>query len=103
PYNKVVGTSGLYNLKNEEVTTCWLGWFCIDPTIRGHGLGRKLLIETINIAKQQGCLKLKLYTSELPQEAKAQILYEKLGLKIVTKTKRRDGIMIYFREKYIGD
>lgn len=84
--SKVVGVTGLYGFKDvpDEV---WLAWFCLDPEIRGQGLGRKLLTWTMDKAKDEGYKIFKLYTSTDPNEAAAQRLYESVGLKIVKKEK----------------
>ena len=84
--SKITGVTGLYGFKKfpDEV---WLAWFCIDPEVRGQGLGRKLLEWTMNKAREEGYKVFKLYTSTDPNEALAQKLYESVGLKIVKTEK----------------
>ena len=79
--DKVIGVTGLYGYKEipEEV---WLAWFCLDPNVRGKGLGRQLLEWTMTKAKEEGYKVFRLYTSTDPNEAPAQKLYESIGLKV---------------------
>lgn len=79
---KIVAVTGLYNRKDYPEDEVWLGWFCVDPSVRGHGLGRKVLEWTMNKAREMGYKRFKLYTSTDPNEAAAQNLYESVGLKI---------------------
>ena len=84
--NKVIGVTGLYAFK-ETLDEVWLAWYCLDPEVRGQGLGRKLLLWTMDKARLEGYSIFKLYTSTDPNEAAAQKLYESLGLKVVKEEK----------------
>lgn len=76
---KVIGITGLYQVrKNKE---CWLGWYCLNKKYRGKGIGKLLLKWTLKRAKALGFKKIKLYTSDDPDEREAQFLYDRLGLK----------------------
>lgn len=88
--NKIVAVTGLYNRKEYPENEVWLGWFCVDPDMRGGGIGRKVLVWTIKRAKELGFEKMKLYTSTDPNESIAQNLYESLGLKIYKKEQSKD-------------
>ena len=59
-----------------------MAWFCLDPNVRGKGLGRQLLEWTMTKAKEEGYKVFRLYTSTDPNEAPAQKLYESIGLKV---------------------
>lgn len=92
---KVVGSTGLYLNKKDEKDAYWLGWFGVDPNFRRRGVGRKLLEFSIARARKDGKKYLRLYTSRLPSEANAQILYEKMGFKETGEGKRPDiGIRV---------
>lgn len=80
--NKIVSVTGIYNRKEYPEDEVWLGWFCVDPIMRGKGIGRETLEWTIKKARELGYKKFKLYTSTDPNEAFAQNLYESVGLKI---------------------
>lgn len=82
---KVLGTVGLYH-ELETPDRIWIGWFCVSPDARGKGIGRKLLQFTVNRAKSDKEYKeIWLYTSRDPNEAAAQILYDKMGFQIMTE------------------
>lgn len=79
----IIGVTGLYTRNIDTQDIIWLGWYCLSAQERGKGFGREILEWTMNIAREKGYTKMKLYTSTDPNEATAQILYEKLGFKIV--------------------
>lgn len=77
----LVGMTGFYTNTNEPDDVVWLGWFFVAPEYRGKGLGRKILEWSISEARSRGYRLFRLYTSDDPNEAAAQPLYEKLGFK----------------------
>lgn len=86
--SEIVAITGLYNEKDKHAEDeVWLGWFGVIPKCRGMGIGREVLEWSIKEAKQLGYKKLKLWTTTYPDEANAQELYEKVGLKIFHKEK----------------
>ncbi|HLC63521.1 MAG TPA: GNAT family N-acetyltransferase [Candidatus Nanoarchaeia archaeon] len=82
---KVIGTTGYYTLKEDEKEAYWLAWFCVDKEYRGRGVGTSLLEFIIEKARKEKKRYLRLYTSDNPDEADAQKLYDKFGFK-TTKT-----------------
>ena len=98
--NEVIGLTGLYRRKSDPSDLVWLSWYCIRADERGKGGGKKLLEWTIENAKTKGYKRLKLYTSDDPNEVHAQELYEKLGFKIVGEETRKDYNILY-REKIL--
>ncbi len=76
-----IGITGVYTEDNIETgDSLWLGWFGVLPQYRSQGYGRKILIETINhakeLAKKYPNIKFfRLYTSER-DNATAQPLYK---------------------------
>ena len=82
---KVIGTTGLYCYTYDEAEAYWLAMFCVDPTCRGQGIGRKLLEFSIDKAKAADKKFLRLYTSTDPNEATAQVLYDKYGFRITNE------------------
>jgi len=97
---KILGTTGLYQYKNDAQEAVWVAWFCVDPKMRGKGIGQKLTEHTIRLAAKTGFKKVRLYTSTDPNEEAAQRLYEKNGFK---ETSRKNGILgsKVFREREI--
>lgn len=79
---KILGTVGLYTEIKDAKDADWLGWFCVAKDSRRTGVGRALLQKMINRATERGKTFLRLYTSHAPDEAAAQILYEKMGFDI---------------------
>ena len=94
----VCGIVGLYTTPDTEHDCDWLSWFCVDPGQRGQGIGGILIEFAIEQAKARGKKMLCLYTSNDPNEAAAQVLYEKYGLKIV-KEKRHMSYTTYYRAR----
>lgn len=80
--NSVIGITGLYS--NEDITktnSIWLGWFGVLEEYRNKGYGRKILLDTIEMAKKLSIkypIKyIRLYTS-FRDDKLAQPLYEKV-------------------------
>ena len=96
---KIIGVTGWYTRTIDDKDTIWLGWYCLSQEERGKGFGRKILEWTMDKAREKGYTKMKLYTSTDPNEATAQILYEKLGFKIVDEElKEGENYKTLYRE-----
>ena len=91
----VCGTTGLYAYTKDENEAVWLSWFCVDPKQRGQGIGKQLLRFSIDTARNRGNKYLRLYTSTDSNEAEAQGLYEKFGIKIVKEKKHGIDTYLY--------
>lgn len=89
---KVVGIIGIYTLKYDEKNANWLGWYCVDPKERDKGLGKLLLKFVIKKTKKQGKTWLRLYTSNEPNEKRANEIYDKLGFKPIKDKKIQEVI-----------
>lgn len=85
--NKVTGIIGIYTLKYDEKEAYWLAWYCVDPKFRGKGIGKALLNFVIAKAKKEGKMWLRLYTSNEPNEKRANEMYDKLGFKPIKSKK----------------
>ena len=103
--DKVLGVIGLYTLSYDEKEAYWIGWYCVDIKARGKGVGKALLDFVIKKAKKDGKKRLRLYTSNDPNERKANEMYDKLGFKPMDKEKMRKLVTSKrfrrFLEKYI--
>lgn len=87
--NRIVAVTGIYNESDKHPDDeIWLGWFGVSPEFRGKGIGREVLVWTMNLAKDLGYKKFKLWTTTDNDEKEAQKLYEKLNL------------MVYKKERY---
>lgn len=73
--DEIRGITGLYYFDNLE---SWIAWFGILPQFRGMGYGKKVLEETLELAKSEGFKFMRLYTDK--EDNKDAIkLYEKMG------------------------
>ena len=78
--SEVIGITGLYSNEDiNETNSIWLGWFGVLEKYRSRGYGRKILEDTINMAKdltkKHPIKYFRLYTSEI-DEAIALPLYD---------------------------
>lgn len=82
-HHEVDAFCGLYTLKTpEEAGEIWGGWGGVKPAARKRGLlgiGPRLFEWTASEAVRRGARVLKLYTSDIPLEAAAQKLFDKMG------------------------
>lgn len=100
---KAVGVTGWYTETVGPKDIIWLGWYCLDPNERGKGYGREILEWTMNKAKEMGYKAMKLYTSNDPNEAAAQILYEKIGFNLIGEEQAEgEQYKTLFREKVLN-
>lgn len=83
----ILGLVGLYTESDDEANQIWLGWYCVEPSARGRGIGEFLLHYAIDIAKQRGYKELKLYTTMADEYSVARRLYERIGFRDTTRTK----------------
>jgi GNAT superfamily N-acetyltransferase len=74
---KIVGITGLYAIKGKQ--EAWVGWFGIDPDVRGQGYGSALLDWTIETAKDEGFDTLRLWTKTNKTYRRANEMYASKG------------------------
>jgi len=96
----ICGTTGFYTQKKDIHEAIWLSWFCVAPARRGQGIGKQLIEFSIKEAQSRGKKYLRLYTSDDPNEADAQFLYEKYGF-VKTGEVKHDGWTLFYREKVL--
>ena len=63
----------------QDMTTLYLDDLCVDETLRGRNIGRKIYEYVLEFARREGCYNLTLNVWECNSAAKA--FYEKCGLK----------------------
>lgn len=73
--NEPIGTAGLYE-KEEYPDTIWISWFGLLKDYRNRGLGKKILFDMIEKAKNYNKKWLRLFTYEI-WNSEAQPLYNK--------------------------
>ena len=97
---KIIGTTGIYEEVSDSADACWLGWFCVDADYRRLGIGKQLLVFSMNEAKKLGKKYLRLFTTTNPRSDGAQALYDAVGFRIMTeKGTEPDGeFELFYRE-----
>lgn len=91
-------TVGSIAIVEHEPTVARLRWFLVDPTARGHGLGRELLRQAIQFSKDSGYTSIILWTvSQLTTAAK---LYRGAGFRRVIHQPGRMGGVDVTEEMY---
>ena len=80
--DEVVGVTGLYCFEDiNETNSIWLGWFGVLKKYRRHGYGKRILLDTIEKAKEFSkkypIKYFRLYTSTRDNKV-AQILYSEI-------------------------
>lgn len=99
PSEKIIGVTGWYTQNVDTKDVIWLGWYCLHPAERGNGFGKEILLWTLDQVRRKGYKIMKLYTSTDPNEATAQVLYEKLGFKIIgEELQKGDTYKTLYRE-----
>jgi ribosomal protein S18 acetylase RimI-like enzyme len=79
----------------SEGLECYLAELYVVPGRRGRGLGRRLMLATIDFARSRGADRIELGTSE--DDVAARALYESLGF--VNRERPPDGPVMYFYER----
>lgn len=75
--NRYVGITGIYHY-NFDVESAWIGWYGVLKQFQNKGLGKKLLITTLDLAKSCSFKYMRLYT-DYSENKKAIDLYESIG------------------------
>ena len=70
-----IGITGLYYYDN---VSAWLAWFGVLPNMRRKHYGKRILLQTMELARQKGFEIMRLYTDAI-DNADAIKLYKKLG------------------------
>ncbi|MDD2791826.1 MAG: GNAT family N-acetyltransferase [Sediminibacterium sp.] len=75
--NVVVGGAGIYPTEGLPEHTCELVKMYLNKTVRGMGLGRKMIDHCLEVAKQKGFEQI--YLETMPELNKAVAVYEQFG------------------------
>ena len=78
-----------------EKLECYLGELYVVPDRRGQGLGRALMEEVFEVAREKGAGHIELNTSD--DDVAARALYEKLGF--TNREGKPDGPLMYYYER----
>ena len=75
-----------------------LRWFLVDPSLRGRGIGRRLLHGAIDFCREQGFTSIYLWTiSELTTAAK---LYQEAGFRLTEQDTHEIWGAVHTEERY---
>ena len=79
----LAGITGLYELTGDRTEHCWLGWFALQPELRGRSVGTKMLDFTIREAVAQKKTDLYIAASDHPDMAGNAKFYHQNSCPIV--------------------
>jgi ribosomal protein S18 acetylase RimI-like enzyme len=77
----LVGITGLHHYEWGPDENVWLGWFAVSPRLQGHGLGVRLMAETVRAAQAIGYRKLFIETYDSATFSRAIRFYTKAGFR----------------------
>ena len=75
--HRVVGGGGIYPSAGLPSGVCELVKMYLDPSARGHGLGKQLIEASLAFARQTGYRQV--YLETMPELEKAVSIYERFG------------------------
>ena len=81
--DKVAGGCGIFPTLNLPEGTCELVKLYLDPMARGTGLGKKLMLQSMQWAKENGYNQI--YLESMPELSKAVSIYEKVGFQRIAQ------------------
>ncbi|WP_075341954.1 GNAT family N-acetyltransferase [Tenacibaculum agarivorans] len=84
-----VGCCGIYPTEGLEEGYCELVKFYISDTVRGKGVGKELMLKSIESAKGLGYSHI--YLESLPHFSKAISMYERSGFKVLQEQLGNSG------------
>jgi putative acetyltransferase len=87
--NIIVGGCGIYPTINLPNETCELVKLYLDSSARGTGLGKKLLLQSMQWAKENGYKQV--YLESMPELSKAVSIYEKVGFERINQPLGNSG------------
>jgi len=97
---EVLGGCGIFPTEGLPAATCELVKLYLNKSARGTGLGKQLLLQSMQWAKQNGYLQV--YLESMPELSKAVSIYEKVGfekLKNALGNSGHDGCDIWMLKK----
>lgn len=87
--NQIVGGCGIFPTVGLPDKTCELVKLYLDPSARGTGLGKALMLKAMAWAKENGYNQV--YLETMPELSNAVTMYEKLGYNRLTKSLGNSG------------
>ena len=85
----IVGGCGIFPTEGLPTGTCELVKLYLSNTARGTGLGKKLLLQSMQWAKENGYTQV--YLESMPELSKAVAIYENVGFERLTQAMGNSG------------
>ena len=85
----IVGGCGIFPTEGLPKGTCELVKLYLSNTARGTGLGKKLLLQSMQWAKENGYTQV--YLESMPELSKAVTIYENVGFERLTQAMGNSG------------
>ena len=85
----IVGGCGIFPTEGLQIGTCELVKLYLSNTARGTGLGKKLLLQSMQWAKENGYTQV--YLESMPELSKAVAIYENVGFERLTQAMGNSG------------
>jgi putative acetyltransferase len=86
---EVLGGCGIFPTEGLPTATCELVKLYLNKSARGTGLGKQLLLKSMEWAKQNGYDQL--YLESMPELSKAVSIYEKVGFEKLSQALGNSG------------
>lgn len=80
---RVIGITGLHHYLWGPPGNVWLSWFAVDPSSHGKGLGKWLMVSTVELAGRRGYRQLFIETYSSPTFERARAFYAANGFEEV--------------------
>lgn len=87
--DELVGGCGIYPTDNLPNGTCELVKLYLKASARGTGLGKKLMLQSMEWAKENGYTQV--YLESMPELSKAVSIYEKVGFERINQPLGNSG------------
>ena len=85
----LVGGCGIFPTENLPDGTCELVKLYLNASARGTGLGKKLMVQSMQWAKEKGYSQV--YLESMPELSKAVSIYEHIGFERINKPLGNSG------------
>ena len=85
----IVGGCGIFPTEGLPIGTCELVKLYLSNTARGTGLGKKLLLQSMQWSKENGYTQV--YLESMPELSKAVAIYENVGFERLTQAMGNSG------------
>ena len=85
----IVGGCGIFPTEGLPIGTCELVKLYLSNSARGTGLGKKLLLQSMQWAKENGYTQV--YLESMPELSKAVAIYENVGFERLTQAMGNSG------------